>query len=86
MGCSLGEKASRDNAAAAQRFGNRNVYGVAGLFGQPILATEGRAMDEPKRQQPEIPPPPPMTEPRRSPPEIPDIDAPEKSSPTTGGK
>jgi hypothetical protein len=55
------------------------------LFLQPISATEGRDMDEPKRQQPEIPPPPPMTEPQRSLPEIPDIHAPEKSSPTTGG-
>jgi hypothetical protein len=43
-------------------------------------------MDEPKRPQPEIPPPPPMTEPQRSPPEIPDIHAPEKNSPTTGEK
>jgi hypothetical protein len=41
-------------------------------------------MDEPKRQQPEIPPPP-ITEPQRSLPEIPPgIDPPEKSSPTTG--
>ena len=39
-------------------------------------------MDDPKRQQPEIPSP--MTEPQRSQPEIPDIHAPEKSSPTTG--
>jgi hypothetical protein len=44
---------------------------------------EGHDMDEPKRQQPEIPPPP-VTKPQRSPPEIPDIHAPEKSSPTTG--
>jgi len=43
-------------------------------------------MDEPKRQPPEIPPPPPMNEPQRSPPEIPDIHAPEKNSPTTGEK
>jgi hypothetical protein len=78
------EKASRDNAVAAQRFGKRNDYGIAGLVRQPIPATEGRAMDEPKRPQPEIPPPPPMTEPQRSPPEIPDIHAPEKNSPTTG--
>ena len=63
---------------------NRNVYGVAGLFRQPILATEGRDMDEPKRQQPEIPPPP-ITEPQRSLPEIPPgIDPPQKSTPTTG--
>jgi hypothetical protein len=42
-------------------------------------------MDEPKRQQPEIPPPPPITEPQRNLPEIPPgIDPPEKSSPTTG--
>jgi hypothetical protein len=41
-------------------------------------------MDEPKRPQPEIPPPQPMTEPQRSQPEIPDIHAPEKNSPTTG--
>jgi hypothetical protein len=75
---------SQDNAPAAQRFGNRNVYGVAGLFRQLIPGTEGRDMDEPKRQQPEIPPPPPITEPQRSPPEIPDIHAPEKNSPTTG--
>jgi hypothetical protein len=55
------------------------------LFWQPIPATEGHDMDDPKRQQPEIPPPPsPMTEPQRSQPEIPDIHAPEKSSPTTG--
>jgi hypothetical protein len=54
------------------------------LFGQPIPANEGRAVDEPKRQQPEIPPPPPVTVPQRSPPEIPDIHAPEKNSPTTG--
>jgi hypothetical protein len=75
---------SRNNAAVAQRFGNRNVYGVAGLFRQPIPATEGRDMDEPKRQQPEIPPPP-ITEPQRSPPEIPPgIDPPQKSTPTTG--
>jgi hypothetical protein len=40
-------------------------------------------MDDPKRQQPEIPPPP-ITQPQRSLPEIPDIHAPEKSSPTTG--
>ena len=40
-------------------------------------------MDDPKRKEPEIPPPP-MTEPQRSPPEIPDIHAPEKSSPTRG--
>jgi hypothetical protein len=46
-------------------------------------AIEGHDMDEPKRQQPEIPPPP-VTEPQRSAPEIPDIHAPEKSSPTTG--
>jgi hypothetical protein len=84
MGGSLGEKASRDNAAAAQRFGNRNVYGVAGLFRQPIPAAEGHDMDEPKRQQPEIPPPP-ITEPQRNLPEIPPgIDPPEKSIPTTG--
>jgi hypothetical protein len=75
---------SRDNASVSQRFGNRNVYGVAGLFRQLIPGTEGRDMDEPKRQQPEIPPPPPITEPQRSPPEIPDIHAPEKNSPTTG--
>jgi hypothetical protein len=75
---------SRNNAAVAQKFGNRNVYGVAGLFRQPIPATEGRDMDEPKRQ-PEIPPPPPITEPQRSPPEIPPgIDPPQKSTPTTG--
>jgi len=84
IGCSLGEKPSRDNARAAQRFGDRNDYCVAGLFGQPIPANEGRAVDEPKRQLPEIPPPPPVTEPQRSPPEIPDIHAPEKNSPTTG--
>jgi hypothetical protein len=54
------------------------------LFRQLIPGTEGRDMDEPKRQQPEIPPPPPITEPQRSPPEIPDIHAPEKNSPTTG--
>src|ERR1700675_4099698 len=84
MGCSLGEKVSRDNAGAARRFGIRNVYGVVGLSRQPIPATEGRDMDDPKRQQPEIPPPLPMTEPQRSPPEIPDIDVPEKSNPTTG--
>jgi hypothetical protein len=41
-------------------------------------------MDDPKRQQPEIPAPPPMNEPQRSLPEIPDIHAPEESSPTTG--
>jgi len=42
-------------------------------------------MDDPKRQQPEIPPPLPVTEPQRSLPEIPPgIDPPEKSSPTTG--
>ena len=41
-------------------------------------------MDDPKRQEPDIPPPLPMTEPQRSLPEIPDIHAPEKSSPTTG--
>jgi hypothetical protein len=42
-------------------------------------------MDEPKRQQPEIPPSPPVTEPQRRPPEIPPgIDPPEKISPTTG--
>ena len=41
-------------------------------------------MDDPKRQEPEIPAPPPMTEPQRSLPEIPDIHPPEKSSPTTG--
>jgi hypothetical protein len=42
-------------------------------------------MDEPKRQQPEIPPPPPITEPQRSLPEIPPgIDPPQKSTPTTG--
>jgi hypothetical protein len=42
-------------------------------------------MDDPKRQQPEIMPPLPMTEPQRGVPEIPpDIDAPEKSSPTKG--
>jgi hypothetical protein len=42
-------------------------------------------MDDPKRQQPEIPPLPPITEPQRSLPEIPPgIDPPEKSSPTTG--
>jgi len=76
---------SRDNARLAQRFGNRNVCGVAVLFRQPISATEGRDMDEPKRQQPEIPPPLPITEPQPSPPEIPPgIDPPEKSSPTTG--
>jgi hypothetical protein len=75
---------SRDNARVSQRFGDRNVCGVAGLFRQPIPATEGRDMDDPKRQQPEIPPPPPMTEPQRSLPEIPDIHEPEKSSPTTG--
>jgi hypothetical protein len=56
------------------------------LFRQLIPGTEGRDMDDPKRQQPEIPPPPPplpITEPQRSLPEIPDIHAPEKSSPTT---
>jgi hypothetical protein len=47
-------------------------------------ATEGRDMDEPKRQEPEIPPPRPVTEPQRSLPEIPNIDPPEKSTPTTG--
>jgi hypothetical protein len=53
-------------------------------FLQPIPATEGRDMDEPKRQQPEIPPPP-ITEPQRSLPEIPPgIDPPQKSTPTTG--
>jgi hypothetical protein len=42
-------------------------------------------MNEPKRQQPEIPPPPPITEPQRSLPEIPPgIDPPQKSTPTTG--
>jgi hypothetical protein len=41
-------------------------------------------MDDPKRQEPEIPPPRPMTEPQRGLPKIPDIHAPEKSSPTTG--
>jgi hypothetical protein len=40
-------------------------------------------MDDPKREQPEIPPPLPMTEPQRSLPEIPDINVPEKNSPTT---
>jgi hypothetical protein len=55
-----------------------------GLFRQLIPGTEGRDMDEPKRPQPEIPPPQPMTEPQRSQPEIPDIHAPEKNSPTTG--
>jgi hypothetical protein len=84
MECSLG-KVSQANAAAAQRFGNRNVCGVAGLFRQPIPAAEGQDMDEPKRQQPEIPPPLPIAEPQRNPPEIPPgIDPPEKSSPTTG--
>jgi hypothetical protein len=53
------------------------------LFRQLIPGTEGRDMDDPKRQQPEIPPPLPITEPQRSLPEIPDIHAPEKSSPTT---
>ena len=53
------------------------------LFRQLIPGTEGRDMDDPKRQQPEIPPPLPMTEPQRSLPEFPDIQAPEKSSPTT---
>jgi hypothetical protein len=75
---------SRNNARLAQRFGDRNVYGVAGLFRQLIPGTEGRDMDEPKRQEPEIPPPRPVTEPQRSLPEIPNIDPPEKSSPTTG--
>jgi hypothetical protein len=55
-----------------------------GCSRQLIPGTEGRDMDEPKRQPPEIPPPPPMTEPQRSLPEIPDIHAPEKNSPTTG--
>jgi hypothetical protein len=42
-------------------------------------------MDDPKRQQPEIPTPLPVTEPQRGLPEIPPgIDPPEKSSPTTG--
>jgi len=54
------------------------------LFRQLIPGTEGRDMDDPKRQQPEIPPPP-ISEPQRSLPEIPPgIDPPEKSSPTTG--
>jgi hypothetical protein len=34
------KKMSRDNAAAAQRFGNRNVCGVAGLFRQRVAAIE----------------------------------------------
>jgi len=83
MGCSLGKSCHTTTPQPAKRFGNRNVYGVAGLFGQPIPATERRDMDDPKRQQPEIPPPP-ITEPQRSLPEIPDIHAPEKNSPTTG--
>jgi hypothetical protein len=53
------------------------------LFRQLIPGTEGRDMDDPKRQQPEIPPPLPITEPQPSLPEFPDIQAPEKSSPTT---
>jgi hypothetical protein len=74
----------RDNARAAQKFGNRNDYGVAGVVRTANSANEDRAVDEPKRQQPEIPTPPPMTEPKRSPPETPDIHAPEKNSPATG--
>src|SRR5580693_5812553 len=84
MGCSLGERRHVTTPQPPKRFADRNVYGVAGLFGQPIPATEGHDMDDPKRQEPEIPPPLPITEPQRSPPEIPDIHAPEKSSPTTG--
>jgi hypothetical protein len=42
-------------------------------------------MDDPKRQEPEIMPPVPITEPQRSTPEIPaDKDVPEKNSPTRG--
>src|ERR1700730_1105961 len=86
MGCSLEKRCHATTPQPPKRFGNRNVYGVAGLFRQPIPATEGRDMDDPKRQQPEIPPPPPpMPEPQRGLPEIPPgIDPPEKSSPTTG--
>ena len=41
-------------------------------------------MDEPKRPEPEIPPPVPKTEPRRESVEVPpDKDAPEKRSPTS---
>jgi hypothetical protein len=55
------------------------------LFRRLIASIEGRDMDEPKRQQPEIMPPVPKTEPQRGVPEIPpDKDAPEKSSPTKG--
>ncbi len=44
-------------------------------------------MDQPKRPEPEIMPPVPMTEPQRTVPEIPpNQDTPEKSSPTTGEK
>jgi hypothetical protein len=93
MGCSLGERRHATTPQPPKRFGNRNVYGVAGLFRQPIPATEGHDeghdmgdpnMDDPKRQEPDIPAPLPMTEPQRSLPEIPDIHAPEKSSPTMG--
>jgi hypothetical protein len=74
---------SRNNAPVGQRFGKPER-----LWRRRVVATanaddQGHDMDEPKRQQPEIPPPP-VTEPQRSPPEIPDIHAPEKSSPTTG--
>jgi hypothetical protein len=84
MGYSLGKSCHATTPQLAKRFGNRNVYGVAGLFGQPIPAIEGHDMDDPRRQEPVIPAPPPMTEPQRSLPEIPDIHAPEKSSPTMG--
>ena len=43
---------------------------------------DNQNMDDPKRQEPEIPPPP-MTEPQRSLPEIPTSIA-GKDSPTTG--
>jgi hypothetical protein len=42
-------------------------------------------MDQPKQPEPEIMPPVPKTEPQRTMPEIPpNLDAPEKSSPTKG--
>jgi len=67
-----------------KRFGNRNVYGVAGLVRQQVVNIEGK-MDQPKQPEPEIMPPVPDTEPQRTAPEIPpNLDAPEKSSPTKG--
>src|ERR1700721_1943642 len=84
IGCSLGKSVTeqRPTSPKVRQPERLRHHGVVPAADMP--ATEGRDMDEPKRQEPEIPPPRPVTEPQRSPPEIPNIDPPEKSSPTTG--